>query len=88
VAIVQLAEVLEQKPQEIEAGLRALEQSYNQSRGLSLQWHAGRVQLTTGPQMAGIVEKFLGLEATARLSRAAWKLWRSSHIASQLPARA
>jgi segregation and condensation protein B len=71
VAIVQLAEVLEQKPQEIEAGLRALEQSYNQSRGLSLQWHAGRVQLTTGPQMAGIVEKFLGLEATARLSRAA-----------------
>ena len=31
----------------------------------------GRIQLTTAPEFAGIVEKFLGLEATARLSRAA-----------------
>jgi segregation and condensation protein B len=71
VTVAQLAEALEQKPQEIELGLRALEQSYASKRGLSLQWHAERIQLTTAPEMAGIVEKFLGLEATARLSRAA-----------------
>ncbi len=71
VAVAQLAEALEQKPQEVEAGLRALEETYRQGRGLSLQWHGGKVQLTTAPLMAGLVEKFLGLEATARLSRAA-----------------
>ncbi len=71
VTIAQLAEALDQKAQEIEAGLHSLEQLYGQGRGLSLQWHAGRVQLTTAPALAGTVEKFLGLEATARLSRAA-----------------
>jgi segregation and condensation protein B len=71
VTVAQLAEALDQKPAEIEAGLRSLEQLFGQNRGLSLQWHAGRVQLTTAPALAGLVEKFLGLEATARLSRAA-----------------
>lgn len=71
VTVAQLAEALDQKPQDVETGLRALEQRYGEGRGLSLQWHAGRVQLTTAPAMAGMVEKFLGLEATARLSRAA-----------------
>ncbi len=71
VTVAQLAEALEQKPADVEAGLRSLEQVYAQNRGLSLQWHAGKVQLTTAPALAGIVEKFLGLEATARLSRAA-----------------
>ena len=60
-----------QKQQEIEAALRKLEATYQQGRGLSIQWHAGRVQLTTAPAFAQVVEKFLGLEATARLSRAA-----------------
>jgi len=71
VTVAQLAEALEQKTADIEAGLHNLEQSYQQGRGLSLQWHGGRVQLTTAPGMAGLVERFLGLEATARLSRAA-----------------
>ncbi len=71
VTVAQLAEALDQKAQDIEAGLRGLEQLYGQGRGLSLQWHAGRVQLTTAPALSGTVEKFLGLEATARLSRAA-----------------
>ncbi len=71
VTVAQLAEALEQKPADVEAGLRGLEQVYAHNRGLSLQWHAGKVQLTTAPAFAGIVEKFLGLEATARLSRAA-----------------
>ena len=71
VTVAQLAEVLEQKPAEIEASLHNLGEMYAQGRGISLQWHGGRVQLTTAPGMAGLVEKFLGLEATARLSRAA-----------------
>jgi segregation and condensation protein B len=71
VTVAQLAEALDQKSPEVEAGLKELDEMYRQGRGLSLQWHAGRVQLTTAPTLAGLVEKFLGLEATARLSRAA-----------------
>ena len=51
--------------------LHALAEDYSRGRGLSLQWYAGKVQLTSSPAMAPLVEKFLGLEATARLSRAA-----------------
>lgn len=71
VALPQLAEVLGCKINEIETALQNLAAAYNAGRGLSLQWHAGRVQLTTAPGMSELVEKFLGLEATARLSRAA-----------------
>ncbi len=71
VALIHLAEALSQPQQEVEAALKRLEASYRLERGLSLQWHAGRVQLTTAPEMAAQVEKFLGLEANARLSRAA-----------------
>ena len=71
VLAAQLAEALNCTPQQVEEGLRSLEKTYLQTvRGLSLQWHAGKVQLTTAPAAAGLVEKFLGLEATARLSRA------------------
>jgi segregation and condensation protein B len=71
VTVGQLAEALEMKAQDIEEALRRLENTYSRGRGLSLQWHAGRVQLTTAPQLAPAIEKFLGLEATARLSHAA-----------------
>lgn len=70
VTVAQLAEAIDQKQELVEAGLRCLEESYRQGRGLCLQWHAGRVQLTSAPEVAGFVEKFLGLEATVRLSRA------------------
>jgi segregation and condensation protein B len=71
VTVGQLAEALDRNAQEVERGLRDLGQNYDQGRGLSLQWHANRVQITTAPALSGSVEKFLGLEATARLSRAA-----------------
>jgi segregation and condensation protein B len=70
VATSQLSEALEQKQDVIEEALHALSEDYSQGRGLSLQWHGGRVQLTSSAEHAGQVEKFLGLEATARLSRA------------------
>ncbi len=68
---IQLAEVFGVKQAEIEHGLKQLEARYEQGSGLRLQWHNGRVQLTTAPEMATAVERFLGLEATAHLSRAA-----------------
>jgi segregation and condensation protein B len=54
----------------VEKGLAELQVRYNQG-GLRLQRHQGRVQLTTAPEAAQLVERFLGLEATSRLSRAA-----------------
>lgn len=66
----QLASALDVPVQEVERGLAELERAYYQ-RGLRLQRHAGRVQLTTAPELAPLVENFLGLEETSRLSRAA-----------------
>lgn len=71
VSINQLAEALERKPEEIELALKDLALGYAQRGALAIQWHTGKVQLTSAPQMAPLVEKFLGLEATSRLSRAA-----------------
>ena len=74
VAPSQLAAVLELSLDEIEAGLHALEAHYSARgphAGLRLQRHAGRLQLTTAPQAAPLIERFLGLEAASRLSRAA-----------------
>jgi segregation and condensation protein B len=39
--------------------------------GLRLQQHRGRIQLTTSPDMAADIERFLGLETSNRFSRAA-----------------
>ena len=66
----QLAAALEISPGEVEDALADLEAAYRQ-RALRLQRHRGRVQLTTSPEVAPLVERFLGLEATSRLSRAA-----------------
>lgn len=67
----QLAETLGQSPDEVLSGLKELSERYALSGGLSLQWHTGKVQLTTSPRMALIVERYLGLEAQSRLSKAA-----------------
>ncbi len=66
----QLAEALGVSVSAIEQGLQELEVELH-TRGLRLQRHAGRVQFTTAPEAADQVERFLGLEATSRLSRAA-----------------
>jgi segregation and condensation protein B len=71
VTIQQLAAALERKPEEVQQGIKNLSMGYSGKRGLSIQWHNGRIQLTTAAHLAEQVEKFLGLEATARLSRAA-----------------
>jgi len=66
----QLATALDVAASVIERGLNELDASLL-SRGLRLQRHAGRVQLTTAPQLAELIERFLGLEATTHLTRAA-----------------
>ena len=66
----QLALVLDISPAAVEQGLIELDEEL-QARGLRLQRHGGRVQLTTAPEMADVVEHFLGLESTSHLSRAA-----------------
>lgn len=66
----QLAVALDLTTTDVEKGLDELEAQLH-TRGLRLQKHAGRYQLTTAPEMADSVERFLGLEATSRLSRAA-----------------
>jgi segregation and condensation protein B len=70
----QLAAALEVPLADVEQGLADLQARY-ESRpaefGLRLQRHQGRFQLTSAPQAAAIVERFLGLESTSRLTRAA-----------------
>jgi len=70
VAPAQLAAALELSPAAVETALKELEEALL-TRGLRLQRFAGRVQLTTAPELAEAIERFLGLEVTSRLSRAA-----------------
>jgi segregation and condensation protein B len=70
VTVAQLAAACEISLPEVEKGLKELEERCRQG-GLRLQRHQGRIQLTTAPEAAPLVERFLGLEATSRLSRAA-----------------
>ena len=70
VTTAQLAAALDISASVVERGLNELDAQLSR-RGLRLQRHAGRVQLTTAPQLAELIERFLGLEATTHLSRAA-----------------
>ncbi|HTP00725.1 MAG TPA: SMC-Scp complex subunit ScpB [Anaerolineales bacterium] len=66
----QLAEALDVSTSSIEVALNELD-NLLKPRGLRLQRNAGRVQLTTAPELAEAIEQFLGLEATSRLTHAA-----------------
>lgn len=70
----QLAMALDVPTPEIEKALDVLAAEYldkSERRGLRLQRHRGRVQLTTAAEISPQVERFLGLDASSRLSRAA-----------------
>jgi segregation and condensation protein B len=72
--VTQLAAALDLPVEEVESGLIDLEAHYlagEPGRGLRLQRFKGRIQLTTVPEAAPFIEKYLGLEAGSRLSRAA-----------------
>jgi segregation and condensation protein B len=70
----QLAAALDVPLANVEQGLANLRARYENrpsESGLRLQRHQGRVQLTSTPQAATDIERFLGLDSTSRLTRAA-----------------
>jgi segregation and condensation protein B len=71
VSIAQLAESMAIEVKTVEEAVELLQKEYEAGRGLAIQRHGGRIQLTTAPEYASDVERFLGLESIARLSRAA-----------------
>lgn len=74
VAPAQLSAVLDLPLTEVEKLLDELDAHYKQlsiERGIRLQRYRGRVQLTSAPQAAEVIERFLGLDMSSRLSRAA-----------------
>ncbi len=70
VPVAQFAAALEATPRTIEAALDELDAIY-EHRGLRIQRDKAGIQLTTAPQTAEAVEKFLGLESLQRLSKPA-----------------
>ena len=66
----QLSTVLETTTTQVNNALDELEASFG-TRGLRLQRHSGRVQLTTAPETSEAIERFLGLEFVSHLSKAA-----------------
>ena len=70
VSTSRLGTVLDISPATVRSLLFDLEEEYL-TRGLRLQWIGQNVQLTTAPEASEIVERFLGLEVTTRLSQAA-----------------
>jgi segregation and condensation protein B len=70
VSVQQLAKLLQVSTEQIMQAIDEL-QAALQNRGVRLQWQQDRVQLTTAPASAKLVEAFLGLGATQPLSRAA-----------------
>ncbi len=72
VSVYQLSKALDVTESEVESQLTDLETQYKTNgHGLRLMRVKTKVQLTTAPEMSEIVETFLGLEATSRLSQAA-----------------
>jgi segregation and condensation protein B len=70
VSINQIATVLEITPRAVEKEIESLEAQLL-TRGIRVQKFKSGVQLTSAPEAAQIVEDFLGLDATTRLSSAA-----------------
>lgn len=70
VAVGRLALALEMTTQQVQALLVELADTYV-TRGIRLQVTADGVQLTTAPEAGALIERFLGLELSTRLSQAA-----------------
>jgi segregation and condensation protein B len=70
VTITQLARAIELPADSVELALAELALSYG-GRGIRLQRDGERVQLVSAPEAAAAVARFLGVEASTRLSPAA-----------------
>lgn len=70
VSLYRLAKTLDTTPAAVRGLLTTLGEDFQQ-RGLRLQWSGNEVQMTTAPEASDVIERFLGLEVTSRLSQAA-----------------
>jgi segregation and condensation protein B len=70
VTVAHLANTLRVSTSRVQRALEQLNAEY-QERGLRLQFHQSEVQLTTAPELATDIERFLHLERVARFTRAA-----------------
>ncbi len=70
--VAKLGQVLGVNDETIEKALAGLAEDYvTKRRGLRLLRKGDRVQLTSAPEAAGYIERFLGLELSSKLSAAA-----------------
>jgi segregation and condensation protein B len=69
-SVAQLSELCGAKQADVIETLNELRALY-ENRGLKLQEFNNRYQITTTPEVSEIIEKMFGLEATAKLSKAA-----------------
>jgi segregation and condensation protein B len=70
ISAAQIAALLNVTPRAVDNALEELEGLY-QGRGIRLQTHKNKIQLTSAPEAAPILENLLKLETTSTLSRAA-----------------
>lgn len=70
VALAELAQALEAPRDAVERALAEIDAACR-DRGVRLQRNGGHVQMVSAPEAAEAIQRFLGLEASARLSRAA-----------------
>ena len=70
-SVEQLSQALSVSKSEIEKSLEALSAHLTLEHGLRLQKIKNQYQLITAPEHAEMIEKFLGLEVTSRLTQAA-----------------
>lgn len=66
----QIAKIVDSTPRLVKKALDHIESSY-QDRGLRLQHHNNKIQITTAPEAAPVLERMLELETTSTLSQAA-----------------
>lgn len=71
ISVNQLSKALDESEKNIQAALEELKKYYENGRGLMLQWHNSKVQLTSAPFMGELIENFLGVEVTTTLTQAA-----------------
>ncbi len=70
ISINQLSEALGESNKSIDTSLKELDNHYKKTSGLRLQWKGNKVQLVSSPDLAQIIEDFLGIESTTTLSQA------------------
>ena len=66
----QIGNLMDISPREIKKAFNELDQLYA-GRGIRLQYHKNKVQITSAPEAASVLENMLHLETTSTLSQAA-----------------